>query len=229
MAPSEQKAKKKSMFDISLATANFWFDAANIALLIGAIFVGLGTFGVYKMGAIKEKFADERISYNENETAKANENAEIVRKSNLVLQADLERERSARLKLEKNLAPRHLGDEQAKVIADAIKSFRGQSITIISPIGDAEAEAYAAEFILMFKNAGWNPGTADLPDLAVFTPSPTGLVLAINKEDSDARTPPPSAMPLLEVFSSLGLVSSAKAEKIAPKGGILLIVGTKPR
>lgn len=228
MAPREQKAKKRSMFDVSLTTANFWFDASNIALVIGAIIVGLGTFGVYKMGAIREKFADERISFNESETAKANENAEIVRKSNLILQSDLERERSARLKLEQKLAPRHLGDEQAKTIADAIRAFPGQPITIVAPMGDAEAEAYAAEFILMFRAAGWNPGVANLPDLAVFTPSPTGLLLAINKEDSDAHTPPPSAMPLLEVFNSLGLVTSAKVEKIAPKGSILLIVGTKP-
>ncbi|ASW07867.1 hypothetical protein [Rhizobium sp. 11515TR] len=226
MASSEQKIKKKSMFNVSLATANFSFDASNLSLLVGAIFVCLGTFGVFKFGAIKEKFADERISFNESETAKANENAEIVRKSNLVLQSDLERERAARLKLENKVAPRHLRAEQAKVIVEAIKPFQGQRILVTSIMGDAEAETYAVEFIGMFREAGWNPGASNQPDLALFTPSPVGVLLSISNED--AATPPPGANPLFDVFKSLGILTAGTTNPKVAKGSISLIVGTKP-
>ena len=87
------------MFNVTPSSANLWFDVSNVALVLGAAAVFLGTYGAITMGSIKERFADERISENVVATAKANE---VAAKAN-ERAATLEKEAAAmRLKLEKN-------------------------------------------------------------------------------------------------------------------------------
>lgn len=59
------------MFDVSLPWAEFWYDTFNVLLFIGAFAVAVGTYGSIKMGSVKERFGDERISANEKETKRA--------------------------------------------------------------------------------------------------------------------------------------------------------------
>jgi len=63
------------MFDVSLEAATFWYDSFNIILFVGAFAVAIATYGSIKMGAVKERFSDERISANERVTAEANARA----------------------------------------------------------------------------------------------------------------------------------------------------------
>ena len=219
------------MFDVSLSAANLWFDLSNFALFIGAILVTLGTIGVFKMGAIKEKYADERISFNEGETAKAkataskaDENAEIVKQSNLVLQTDLERERIARLKLENQLAPRHLDIDRKIALIEALKPFAGQKIEIMVPAGDSEASDYATEFEAIFKAAGWNASGGI--SQGMFTVPQRGVTPMISDRDKDA--PSPAATRLAEAFNSLGLSEGAAVNPQVARGSLRLLVGSKP-
>jgi chromosome segregation ATPase len=131
------------MFDVSLPWANFWYDAFNVLLFVGAFAVAVGTYGSIKMGAVKEKFADERIIANEAETkraiadsdsakegaAKANQRiaelstqAEQLRKDTADANA---RALEAQLALEKFKQPRSLSERQIETIASKLKQFAG--------------------------------------------------------------------------------------------------------
>lgn len=113
--PNTQNNKKAKilMFDITLPQANFWYDVANIALIFGAFFVLAGTWGAIRMGYIKERFSDERITKNEADTAIANENT---------AKAKLEIER-----LRESMAWRRLSEEQTKSL---VTSLKGTSLNI---------------------------------------------------------------------------------------------------
>ena len=99
------------MFDITLPKANLIFNLANIALIVGAVLVAIGTIAAIWAGGIRDRFADERIQVNDSltgtareEAARANENTEKLRESNLILQATADHERAERLKLESRIA-----------------------------------------------------------------------------------------------------------------------------
>ena len=222
--------KRFSIVDMSLPAANFWFNASNIALLIGALLVALGTYGVFKTGAIKEKYGDERTSFNESETAKAkataskaDENAEVVRKSNLLLQSDLEKERAARLRLENQLAPRRLSTDQAHALIEALKPFAGQKIDIVFPSGDNEASDYAAEFEAVFKSAGWVISNIIQ---GMFAVPQRGIRPLISIKDKDA--PSEAAKRLSEALQSLGLAGPGNVDPQLEQGSLRLLVGSKP-
>ena len=98
------------MFSLSLPAANEIFGLANSALILGAVLVLAGTVGTIWTSAIRERYADERISNNEKQTAAANENAANAneRTAELTAQAtalelDLERERNERLRIQERL------------------------------------------------------------------------------------------------------------------------------
>ena len=61
----------KSMFSISAPAADTIYTCANVLLVVGATLALIGTAGVFWSGGVRERFADERISTNEAETAKA--------------------------------------------------------------------------------------------------------------------------------------------------------------
>src|ERR1700752_3885305 len=74
-AKNPPRTKMLSIFDISLPTANIIYTLSNVVLVLGALFVLLGTVGAFYSGGIRERFSDERISKNEADTATANARA----------------------------------------------------------------------------------------------------------------------------------------------------------
>ena len=46
------------MFDITLPKANLIFNLANIALIVGAVLVAIGTIAAIWAGGIRDRFAD---------------------------------------------------------------------------------------------------------------------------------------------------------------------------
>lgn len=61
----------KSMFSITAQVADAIYSWSNVLLVFGATLALIGTAGVFWSGGVRENFADERISANEAETAKA--------------------------------------------------------------------------------------------------------------------------------------------------------------
>lgn len=193
MTTSERPAKKKSMFDVSPDAANLWYNISTYTSIIAAGLALLGAVGSAFMSAKKEEFANQSA----------------------------ETERSARLEIERKLAPRHLSAEQIRIISEAAGKFPGQAIKIYSPLGDSEAERYAGEFFKLFTAAGWNAEGMS----AAFRSPKMGLSLGISSEDFSS--PPPGAEPLIKALESLNLLNGAVADQSVPKGSIAMIVGAK--
>src|SRR5450432_3384325 len=89
------------MFDVSLPWANFWYDAFNVMLFVGAFAVAVGTYGSIKMGAVKEKFSDDRTTALETQTEQAK--AELAKANEGIAKAQentaAANERTAQLEL----------------------------------------------------------------------------------------------------------------------------------
>lgn len=164
---------KVLMFDVSLPTASFLYDAFNVLLFIGAFAVAVGTYGSIKMGAIKEHFADERIATNEAATTRAMADSEIAKKGAAEaheraaqLEKDaasfeerllaerrltaLERWRLARL--ERAVLPRALTKEQHDRMVDAL---RGKvSELTIGVVQQSEPMQFGKTLLAVLEDAG---------------------------------------------------------------------------
>lgn len=150
------------MPDISLATANNLANWGNFALILGAVLVLLGTWLTVWAGGAKERFADERISSNERltETAKADaakafEEAEKIRETNLKLAIQLESERAARVKIERGLASRGVSRDRKPFLIENIKGIHQQLVIKVERlVGDTEAKRFGDQLVECFKEAG---------------------------------------------------------------------------
>jgi hypothetical protein len=118
------------MLDLSLPTANALFGLSNIALIIGGVLVLIGTVGVFWTTGIRDRYAEERISSNEAQTAMANEGAAKANERASELAKEAEHERLERLQLEAEIAPRRLTREQREAIATVLTRFAGRSVMV---------------------------------------------------------------------------------------------------
>jgi hypothetical protein len=141
------------MFDVSLNTANFWFDASNVILLGGALLVAVGTYGVFKAGSIKEHYEDVRISANEKAAAEAyaaGEQGKAEAAEANLKAAELEKQN---VELREKIANRRITEKQYKVLIGILRKQPG--IINIESMTDPESGLYAADFQKLFQNAGW--------------------------------------------------------------------------
>lgn len=83
------------------------------------------------------------------ETAKANERAAALTK-------EAELERLARTKLEAQIAPRRLTNDQGNAIVAALRRFNGKTVRVVSYALDLEAGVLAKQILLVLKAAGIN-------------------------------------------------------------------------
>jgi hypothetical protein len=145
------------MFDVSLATATFWYDAFNVILFLGAFAVAVGTYGSVRMGAIKERFADERISENETATSKAIAESDAAKRGAAEANA---RALEAQLALEKFKAPRLLLPEQQKEVAQkmrlwtTLKGGEKQSAAVFAVDSSFESAALADQIAVALGPSG---------------------------------------------------------------------------
>jgi hypothetical protein len=136
------------MWDVSSALADSLFAWSNVVLIIGAAAVLIGTIGAIKMAAVKEHFADLRISENERSTAHAMAEAATARENT-------EKLRAANLALEAQIQPRRLsGQTSAKLIA-ALSEMQPLPIGIVSRLFDPEGADFANDIASAFTAARW--------------------------------------------------------------------------
>jgi hypothetical protein len=83
----------------------------------------------------------------EKEAADAGERAAKAEKAT-------EDEKIARLKLEKQIAPRRLPKEQREAVAAALTKFKGRVVRVISLSMDVESDILAAQIIIALRRAG---------------------------------------------------------------------------
>lgn len=214
---------------ISLPNATFWYNFFNI---LGAFAVAVGTYGTIKMGAVKEHFADQRISTNEAETARAIADSDIAKAQ--AAQANeraaeankkAEEERLARLKLEVRLAPRSLTGAQQQAIVGRIKPFAPQQFEFVSYQEDQEVRGLVETLILILLMAGWR----GLPPREMLM---GGLVVGVIIEFAPDKTEVfgPAATALAEILTSEGIdaMATANDEITNYPDRIKIKVGKKP-
>jgi hypothetical protein len=142
------------MFDLSLHTANWVFGASNVFIILGAIFGITGTIGAIWSTGIRERYADERISNNESQTALANENAakaneHAARANEDAAKAALETE-----KIKSQMAWRTVTQQQADAIRNRVAVTSG-TITL-AYTDDPESRYFAIQLTRIFAAAKWN-------------------------------------------------------------------------
>ena len=117
-------------FAITEALADRFLWWSNAALILGAVAVLVGTIGTVAMTSAREQFANERISNNETETARANESAA---KAN-------ERAAQSELALERYKAPRVSGlkESDLQLAVEELKGFAGTKFDAGIPLGNEE-------------------------------------------------------------------------------------------
>ena len=144
-------------------------------------------------------------------------------------------ERLARVKLEHHMTQRSLSSEQIDAIAKAIAPFKGQQVSIVSIMGDADGDRYKRDFAIALRHGGWVFEDWSLEMQSVITPIPTGVQVTVNAtdvqadpNDSHRGKPPPASATLVTVLQQLGLSTGIFVNDQIPKGSVSLIVGVKP-
>jgi hypothetical protein len=123
--------------------------------------------------------------------------------------------------------PRHISPEQQQKLTKALAPFKGQKITTTSIMGDEEGDAYAQEFQSIFNAAGWDHGAHDTVDHRYITPTPVGVMVAMNEGEANAGRFLPAIETLISVLQQNGLMARNEllVNSEVPAGEINLIVG----
>jgi hypothetical protein len=187
------------MFNINSQAADVIYSWSNVLLVFGATLALIGTAGVFWSGGVREKFADERISANEAETAKAK--AETA-------QAMLEQER-----LKSQMSWRRVTPIQAQQLAIALSG------TSIEPwlawVGnDPEATVFRGDLEAALTAAGVNT--------KYFSGYTMAVGLSVKGGTSKDR------QILLQAFHAAGLLLVESDQEGLMPGELEITVGTKP-
>jgi hypothetical protein len=187
------------MFLITSQVVDAIYTWSNVVLVLGATLAQIGTAGVFWSGGVREKFADERISANEAETAKAK--AETA-------QAKLEQERLKAL-----MAWRRVSPTQAQQLSSILK---GAQIELwLAWVGDdPEATVFRADL------------EAALTSANVKTKYFSGYARAVGLSVTGGT--PKERQLLLQAFHSVGLPLVESDQQGMMKGQLEITVGTKP-
>jgi hypothetical protein len=222
---SSPRRLKRFMPDLSLPAANLLSNIGNAALSGGAFLVLFGTWLAIWSGGQKERYADERISTNETQTATANAEAakairetEVIRKENLDLSIRLEQEYSARMKIETGLASRRVSGNKRKLLIDALKRISPKPRIFVQRIvGDAEARAFGESLVAALSEAGI--------DFSQFT---AGMAIGYPEGLTVIKDQSQQATQIEQAFKEAGLSTFAQ-EGQPPNGfSVTIIVGIKP-
>lgn len=225
------------MFDVSLPWASFWYDAFNVMLVVGALIVAIGTYGTIKMGAVKERFSDERISANEMETARANESASIAKeeaaKANNAAANANERAVKAALELAGFRAPRVLSKAQLLRITEETKSFADTRFVVGITAGSAESASLADQIVSALTAAKWDQARWDqfyFDSPAAGVVDVIGVVIQTHPERAKGLQDAVNALSnaLQTANLSVSIVISEKNTMPLNTGYLHLFVGPKP-
>jgi hypothetical protein len=137
-----------SQGDASMWPSEFWasriFDWANVGLIITLGAGVICTVLVVWMGGVKETYLRKELADTNAKAAGANERAAEASKA-------AEDEKGARLRLEKEIAPRTLDDASRIAIGNELSkfasSFSGRKVKVSSYSADAEGIVFSLEII----------------------------------------------------------------------------------
>jgi hypothetical protein len=195
---TKPKTVRVLMWDVTAPWVDFLFNVSNVVLIVGALAVLLGTIGAIAMGAAREQFANERISANEAETARAN---------NESAQALLEQER-----LRSQLAWRRLNPIQFQTLTDGLNELRDISISLQALTSDPESMVYGQDIERALHSAGFELNLGGGLPFGLFF----GVIIKGTAENA-AR--------VHSAFIAAQIESSVQIEN---RPGVSILVGSKP-
>jgi hypothetical protein len=129
---------------------------------------------------------------------------EELRRQNLELQSEVEREHLARLQIEERLAPRKLTGGQIRAVAAKLLPFAGQKVQLVVSPPESEPMRIGDLILSALKESGWNPGTLVGSDVAR---SVSGILIEI-KPGADQKT----------VAAAHALASALRSENLVVSG-----------
>ena len=187
------------MYSITAQVADAIYSWSNVLLVFGATLALIGTAGVFWSGGVRENFADERISANEAETAKAK--AETAK-------ALLEQER-----LKSLMAWRRVSPAQSQQLSSVLK---GKQLELwLAWVGD-DPEAAVLRGDL----------DAALADVGVKTKYFSGYARAVGMSVTGGTAE--ERRLLLQAFHVAGLPLVESDQQGMMKGQLEITIGTKP-
>ncbi len=215
----------------SVARIHAWLEVTGIVILV-LLLVSQGL--AYSYGMRKDSLAQsteqsdtERLR-KEAAEAEARHQAKEASLQQQLFQTDAELERKI-ASLQSPQAARRLTAEQQQTLIKALAPFKGQKIATTSVIGDEEGDILARDFQAVFNAAGWDHGSHERVDHRFITPTPVGVMVAMNEGEANAGRIMPSVETLISVLQQLGITSRGEllVNPQVPVGEINLIVGNR--
>jgi hypothetical protein len=207
------KSVRVFMFDLTQNAVNYLFNISMILLLIGSVLVVVGTYGSYRMGAIKERLADQRISSNEAEAERAKADAATANA----------RAAEAQLALAKFRAGRTLSDAQKSKLRNVLSKTPKGPVIIKPNFLSPEPTRYANALSYIFNESGF-VGVGDKP-LNVVNTSLPGVFVVIR----DANTRPKQFEGIASAFQAADIPFSAHYEAYVPDTEtVVILIGEQP-
>jgi hypothetical protein len=224
------------MFDVTPESANFWFDAFNVLLFLGAFAVAVGTYGSIRMGTAKERFSDERISANEKETARAIADSDIAKEGTARANERIAELNNETVKLRQQLEPRKIdGEAFVGLLRDGPKA----KIELLYVKEDPDSYQLSLQIFWYLMHAGWDCEVEKpIPPAAVDSPYPgkpatwsvvareTGISLVVHGHDDLKPGTPYEA--LLKAFHATPGQAESGIDSAVPAGSIRVVVAPRP-
>jgi hypothetical protein len=130
-----------------------WLRVFEMLVIIGVAGELLADGGIFLFSKRLQTISEEEIAQVNQSAAGANVAAETLRKQNLLLQQQLENERTQRLKLAQDVAPRYF---LFQAVHPKLKQFSGTKFVVWN-VQDPEAERLANLIDETLRTAGWAP------------------------------------------------------------------------
>lgn len=204
----------------SLETASRIFDIANAVLVVSLVLGVAATAVLVWMGGIKEAYLNQEL-------AVTNERAALAEQKTAEAQLKLE-------ELRVQIRPRHITQAQQNAIAEKLKNFKGQSVTLgVSP-SNSENQWLVRWLGAPFSMAGWNV-EINSGDALINRYVPDGILVLSTRYPRSIAT----AQQVADAFNAEGLYATTAplldidlASPLLPDDPralrILVVVGDKP-
>ncbi len=213
-----------SFLDISLVTANKFYTYGWIASCSGALITLIGVILLMWGTRVRDTHFELNIASLHDRAASSEERSKELEKGNLLLQHEVEREKTERLKLEERVKPRSLSDAQEKIISEMLVSAPRGPVFVVPKWLDPEAEFFGKQIEGLLKNLGFSiiQMTGDNKPLSY---EKLGTFLVIR----DKNNQPPHLKPIYEAFRAAGIELVVYDDQYVPDAGSVFIgVSVKP-
>jgi hypothetical protein len=133
--------------------------------------------------------------------------------------------------LEQQQAPRRLSEAQKQTLITALSPYRGQKISLLTILGDAECKQFLQDFMDVLDAAGWDHNGGNGILYSMFQGNdPVGVAVLVSEQEAAAKRGPPGVMPLIENLAAFDIVPPKRifSNPTVAVGEIKLVIGKKP-